>query len=77
MMEVKAKSIDTPIGRLRGPMSPGFAAELAKCNTNEELFELVEHNGFINPDAINEVWARRLGYEYAQWKSKTKHINHH
>lgn len=64
------KTAPTPIGNIPAPMSPRFEKDLEKCETNEDLFEIVEDNGFINPDAFNEVCARGLYIDYQQWKKK-------
>lgn len=45
---------------------------MTKCKTNEDLFNLVEEKGFINPDAFTELNASGLYEEYQEWK---KNIN--
>lgn len=67
-MKLVAKSIKTPVGYFASPMNPGFTKTLEKCETNEDLFALVEENGFINPDAFNEINARGLYFDYKKWK---------
>lgn len=67
-MKAKAKIVKTPAGNFPFPMNPGFKKTLEKCSTNEDLFKLVEDNGFINPDAFTELNARGLYYDYQQWK---------
>ena len=69
-MELVAKTIDTPVGVYPAPLNPAFFKELKKCKTNEDLFKLVEPNGFINPDALNEVKARELLGEYQDWRKE-------
>lgn len=69
-MEPVAETIETPVGVMRTPLHPGWPGKLARCSTNEELFALVDVNGFIDPDALNEVLARRLYGEYFRWKQK-------
>jgi len=67
-MKIKAKFIITPVGFFPAPLHPAFPDELANCETNIDLFELVEQNGFVNPDALNEVEIRNLYPEYVDWK---------
>ncbi len=67
-MKTKAKKIKTPLGFFPAPLSPGFKKQIESFTTNEELFAIVEHNGFINPDAFNEVLARDLYPEYIKYK---------
>ena len=67
-MKVEARSIKTPIGYYLSPLNPSFVKELEECQTNEDLFKLVDVNGFINPDAFNEVNARNLYGDYCRWK---------
>lgn len=69
-MESKAKKVQTPVGNFPFPMNPAFTKHLDKCKNNEDLFNLVEENGFINPDAFTELSARHLVQEYRNWKSK-------
>lgn len=73
-MKVSAKKIKTPVGYFPAPMSPAFKGQLEKCKTNEDLFNLVEEKGFINPDAFNEVDSRGLYQEYQQWKRNPETI---
>ena len=68
-MKPKAKYVQTPVGNFTFPMNPGFSKTLQNCKTNEDLFELIEPNGFINPDAFTELNARGLYHEYKKWKS--------
>ena len=70
-MNPVAKTIDTPVGIYPAPLHPGFAKQLSLCQTNEDLFKLVcgpTGSGFVNPDALNEVFARYLYSEYLVWK---------
>ena len=69
-MEQKAKKVSTPIGDFKFPMNPAFTKQLEGCKTIEDLFELCEKNGFINPDAFAEICARGLTVEYKQWKER-------
>lgn len=69
-MKPVAKTIKTPVGYFPAPFSPAFASKLEQCNSNEDLFALVEEKGFINPDAFNEVNARGLYFEYKKWKDE-------
>jgi hypothetical protein len=71
-MKPLSKFIKTPVGNFRFPLSPGFIKDLEKCETNEDLFKLVESNGFINPDAFTEIISRRLYYHYKLWKQFVK-----
>jgi len=71
-MKPKAKYVDTPVGSFSFPMNPRFLNKLDACKTNENLFMLVEHKGFINPDAFTEIVARGLGNEYKKWKNESK-----
>ena len=68
-MKAKAKFIKTPVGPFSFPMNPGFTKVLESCQTNEDLFKLVEPRGFINPDAFAELEARGLYHEYKNWKA--------
>ncbi|MEE9451047.1 MAG: hypothetical protein V3V72_13440 [Ignavibacteriaceae bacterium] len=71
-MKAQTKAVKTPVGLFPFPMNPGFTKQLGNCVTNEDLFKLVEENGFINPDAFTELNSRNLYYEYKNWKqSKT------
>ncbi|MFW6350759.1 MAG: hypothetical protein ACOC2E_00090 [Bacteroidota bacterium] len=67
-----AQFIKTLAGTLPAPLDPAFKTILAQCQTNEDLFKLVEptNSNFINPDAFNEVDNRGLLGEYIQWKIK-------
>ena len=67
-MKSIAKTVNTPAGKFPFPMNPAFKEDLALCQTNEDLFELVEWHGFINPDAFTEVMARGLVPDYEKWK---------
>ncbi len=67
-MKAKAISVKTPVGHFPFPTNPGFNQTLSKCETNEDLFKLIEENGFINPDAFTELNARGLYLEYQEWK---------
>ena len=67
-MKPKAKFVQTPVGPFNFPMNPGFNQTLEKCQTDEDLFKLVENNGFINPDAFTELNARGLYHKYKEWK---------
>ena len=67
--------METPYGYFPAPMSPAFTTALAKCEKDEDLFALVEENGFINPDAFNEVNARGLYFKYKEWKTSKSTIN--
>ncbi len=67
-MKAKSKTIKTPIGLFSFPMNPGFTQILDNCKSDEDLFKLVEKNGFINPDAFTELNARGLYNEYKKWK---------
>lgn len=49
-------------------MNPAFSKTLENCKTDEDLFKLVEKNGFINPDAFTELNARGLYHKYQEWK---------
>ena len=69
-MKPVAKYVKTPVGRFPFPMNPGFKNTLNRCESNEDLFKLVEENGFINPDAFTELNARGLYFEYKKWKQK-------
>ena len=69
-MKAKSKTIKTPIGLLKYPMNPGFTQILDNCKSDEDLFKLVEKNGFINPDAFTELNARGLYFEYKKWKNQ-------
>lgn len=68
-MKAKAKFVKTPVGRFPFPMNPGFTSILKDCKIDEDLFRLVEPNGFINPDAFTELNARGLYFKYKEWKS--------
>lgn len=73
-MEIQAKTISTPAGAFPAPLDPHFANELAKCDTKEDLFQLVEtRQGFIVPDAINEVVVRGWYNDYFKWSNETRH----
>lgn len=67
-MKPIAKTVNTPAGKFPFPMNPAFKEDLELCQTNEDLFELVEWHGFINPDAFSEVMARGLISDYKKWK---------
>lgn len=67
-MEAKAKYVKTPVGKFPFPMNPAFSKTLENCKTDEDLFKLVEKNGFINPDAFTELNARGLYHKYQEWK---------
>lgn len=70
-MKIQAKKIRTPIGILEAPLSPNFHNELAKCETNEDLFKMAESKwGHINPDVFNEIETRGLLDEYIAWTKK-------
>lgn len=69
-MKAKAQHVQTPVGNFPFPMNPAFSKTLKNCKTNEDLFELVEENGFINPDAFTELTARGLNNEYRIWRDK-------
>ena len=69
-MKPKAKVVQTPFGSMPFPLSPRFLDALSKCQTNEDLFSIVEENGFINPDAFAELSARHLVNDYEKWKEK-------
>lgn len=71
-MEAKAKYVKTPVGKFPFPMNPSFTNTLAKCKTNEDLFNLVEEKGFINPDAFTELNKRGLYTQYQKWKQQIK-----
>jgi hypothetical protein len=71
-MKPTATHVKTPVGPFPYPMAPGFAKQLEACKTNEDLFALVEENGFINPDAFTELIAMGLTSEYKKWKSNNK-----
>lgn len=47
--------IQTPVGIMPFPMNPGHSKKVEKYKTNEDLFSLVEVNGFIDPDALNTI----------------------
>lgn len=66
-MELKAKTINTPVGKFKAPLNPHFTEILKNCETDEDLFELVKPNGHINPDALNEVEARGIYPYYWKW----------
>ena len=73
-MEIKAKTISTPAGVFPAPLDPHFAKELAKCDTKKDLFQLVEtREGFIVPDAMNEVVVRGWYNDYFKWSNETRH----
>lgn len=79
-MKIQAKTISTPVGIFPAPLNPHFQTELEKCETKEDLFAIVvETNGFINPDAINEVVVRGWYSEYVDFanaefdKKKQRH----
>ncbi len=67
-MKAKATHVQTPVGKFPFPMNPGFTKILSECKTDEDLFKLVEPNGFINPDAFTELQARGLYHKYQDWK---------
>ena len=67
-MEAKSKHVETPIGNYPFPMNPLFTETLKNCQTDEDLFKLVEPNGFINPDAFTEIQSRGLYFKYKEWK---------
>lgn len=69
-MKSLAKTIKTPVGTYAAPLHPGFEEKLAKCSSDQDLFGMVETNGFIDPDAFNEVRARGLYDEYKKWKQE-------
>ena len=71
-MKPKAKVVKTPVGLFPFPMNPAFKDRLKACKTNEDLFQLIEENGFINPDAFAELQARNLVAEYADWKESNQ-----
>ena len=48
-----------------------LAREYELGKTDEDLFKLVEENGFINPDAFTELNARGLYNKYQDWKKNT------
>ncbi len=59
------------LGRsMPAPMRPGFAGELAGCESSEDLYSLVEQGPFVDPDALNEVMARGLYADYAEWRQR-------
>jgi hypothetical protein len=68
-MKPKAKKIKTPLGFFPAPLNPGFKKQIESFTSNEELFQIVEVNGFINPDAFNEIIARDLYPEYIKFKN--------
>ena len=65
--DVVAKTIRTPAGTFRAPLHPLFAEKLGGCTCNADLFSLVCPRNFVDPDALNEVRARGLMTEYAEW----------
>lgn len=69
-MKLQAKSIKTPAGYFPAPINPAFTNQLESCQTNEDVFKLVEQDGFINPDAFNEVNKRRFYPDYCKWKEQ-------
>ena len=71
-MKPKAKFIDTPVGRYDAPLNPCFIKKLKECKCNEDLFALVDVDGFIDPDAFNEVISRNIIDKYKTWKDKVK-----
>ena len=73
-MELVAKTIKTPVGAYPAPLDPYFVTVLAACQNDEDLFQLVEtKQGFINPDALNEVEARGLYADYCKWHTLTSY----
>jgi hypothetical protein len=68
-MKAKAQHVKTPVGNFPFPMNPAFSKTLENCTTDEDLFELVEENGFINPDAFTELNARGLYQKYREWRA--------
>ena len=70
IMKLKAKTIWTPCGTMSAPFNPNFGKILENCKTNEDLFALVDVNGFIDSDALNEVCARDLYNDYQNWKRR-------
>jgi len=64
---VVAKTIRTPVGRLKAPLHPLFAKRLSGCTCNADLFALVCPRNYVDPDALNEVEARGLMGAYAEW----------
>ena len=75
-MKAKAETIETPVGRLRAPLHPGWPRKLAGCATELDLFALVEVGGFVDPDALNEVLARKAYGRYVAWKSARQEAGH-
>jgi len=69
-MKAQAKVVKTPVGDIPWPMNPAFSKTLENCKNDEDLFNLVEENGFINPDAFTEVLARGLSCKYKGWKKQ-------
>lgn len=66
-MKCTAKVMETPIGQIAAPASPQGPKILAPIKTKEDLFALVRNDGFVNPDALTEVCARRWYGEYLAW----------
>jgi hypothetical protein len=73
--ETKITQTVTPYAIYKGPLSPSWRSDLAKCKSEEDLFALVMPIGFINPDALNEVRARKLYRKYCEWKRKQAEHN--
>ena len=69
-MKPVAEYSSTPIGIFKFPLNSAFLELLDKCETDEDLFKLVEPNGFIDPDAFTELDARGLVSEYEIWKKR-------
>jgi len=69
-MKIKGKIIKTPVGEYQSPLNPHFKEILSNCNTVEDLFNIVEYQGFIDPDAFNELIVRGLCSQYKEWKNK-------
>lgn len=67
-MKAQAKVVKTPVGDIPWPINPAFSKTLEICKNDEDLFNLVEEKGFINPDAFTEVLARGLFCKYKVWK---------
>jgi len=69
-MKSLAKDIDTSIDKLSFSLNPRFKDKLEKCETKEDLFRLVEENGFVCPDALREVEIRGWYKEYRAWRNR-------
>jgi hypothetical protein len=70
-MKMLAKIVKTPIGILPAPLNPNFIKKLEKCKNKYDLFKIVVTNGYICPDAFNELETRNLILEWQKYNNES------